>query len=44
MLGDHVLVNGQWKPKMTVAPRQYRLRLLNGSNARIYKLELYAQL
>lgn len=44
MLGDRVLVNGQWKPKMTVAPRQYRLRLLNGSNARIYKLELFAQL
>jgi FtsP/CotA-like multicopper oxidase with cupredoxin domain len=37
-LGDRVLVNGQSQPSVEVARRTYRVRLLNGSNARIYKL------
>lgn len=36
--GDTVLVNGQSNPTMSVANRSYRLRLLNGSNSRIYIL------
>jgi len=37
-LGDRILVNGQERPSLSLAARAYRLRLLNGSNARIYKL------
>jgi FtsP/CotA-like multicopper oxidase with cupredoxin domain len=37
-LGDRVLVNGQERPEWPLATRAYRLRVLNGSNARIYKL------
>ena len=37
-LGDRVLVNGRERPSWALATRAYRLRLLNGSNARIYKL------
>ncbi|MDD2921761.1 MAG: multicopper oxidase family protein [Anaerolineales bacterium] len=37
-LGDKILVNGAPDFKLKVATRPYRLRLLNGSNARIYKL------
>jgi len=37
-LGDRVLVNGRERPALTLATRAYRLRILNGSNARIYKL------
>ena len=37
-LGDRVLVNGQERPSLALATRAYRLRVLNGSNARIYKL------
>ena len=37
-LGDRVLVNGLERPSLALATRAYRLRLLNGSNARIYKL------
>ncbi len=40
--GDTVLVNGKTWPKMTVEPRRYRFRLLNGSNARFYDLTLGA--
>ena len=36
--GDTILVNGTWNPKLTVEARRIRLRLLNGSNARIYYL------
>ncbi len=36
--GERVLVNGQAPHTWTVQARPYRLRLLNGSNARIYKL------
>jgi FtsP/CotA-like multicopper oxidase with cupredoxin domain len=38
MLGDRILVNGKPDASLSVANRAYRLRLLNGSNARIYKL------
>lgn len=37
-LGDRVLVNGQPDAVREVATRPYRLRILNGSNSRIYKL------
>lgn len=37
-LGDRVLVNGKIYPSYYVAKRSYRLRFLNGSNSRIYKL------
>ncbi|MBN1250312.1 MAG: multicopper oxidase domain-containing protein [Anaerolineae bacterium] len=37
-LGDRVLVNGQPDFELPVKARPYRLRILNGSNARIYKL------
>ena len=37
-LGDRVLVNGRADAVCDVVRRAYRLRLLNGSNARIYKL------
>lgn len=37
-LGTRVLVNGKPDFSLSAATRAYRLRLLNGSNARIYKL------
>ena len=37
-LGDRVLVNGRSRPTWSLATRAYRIRVLNGSNARIYKL------
>jgi FtsP/CotA-like multicopper oxidase with cupredoxin domain len=36
--GDRLLVNGRLQPVMDVERRTYRVRLLNGSSARIYKL------
>lgn len=38
VLGDRVVVNGVDDPAFKVAPRAYRLRIANVSNARIYKL------
>jgi len=38
LLGDRILVNGRPDFVLPVATRPYRLRLLNGSNSRIYKL------
>lgn len=38
--GDVILVNGVPWPKLDVEPRQYRLRLLNGSDSRVYTLEV----
>ena len=38
MFGDQILVNGQPEYNLSVDRGVYRLRLLNGSNARIYKL------
>ncbi len=37
-LGDRMLVSGRVQPTFDVDRRTYRVRLLNGSNARIYKL------
>jgi spore coat protein A len=39
-VGDVILVNGVPHPRFEVAARRYRLRLLNGSNARDYELSL----
>ena len=39
-LGDVILVNGVPHPRFEVANRRYRLRILNGSNARAYELAL----
>ncbi|HZW03123.1 MAG TPA: multicopper oxidase domain-containing protein, partial [Anaerolineaceae bacterium] len=41
--GDTILVNGAVWPVLNVEPRTYRFRLLNGSNARVYALELINQ-
>ena len=38
--GDVIVVNGKSWPYMQVEPRRYRLRLVNGSNARFYELHL----
>ena len=38
ILGDRILVNGQPDVVLPVATQPYRLRLLNGANARIFKL------
>jgi spore coat protein A len=38
--GDTVLVNGAIQPYLQVGRRKVRFRILNGSNARIYKLAL----
>ncbi|MEU6009340.1 multicopper oxidase domain-containing protein [Streptomyces sp. NPDC047453] len=43
VLGDVVLVNGAPWPVHEVQRLRYRLRLLNASNARLYKLELDPQ-
>jgi len=37
-LADKILVNGQANATLSLEPRAYRLRVLNGSNARTYKL------
>ena len=39
-IGDTILVNGKTWPYLDVEPRQYRFRLVNGSNARFYDLRL----
>lgn len=39
-LGDTVLVNGTPEPFFEVSKTLYRFRLLNGSNARVYKIAL----
>ncbi|MFE6887370.1 multicopper oxidase family protein [Streptomyces sp. NPDC057694] len=38
ILGDHVLVNGTFDPHLKVTTDHVRLRILNGSNARMYNL------
>ncbi len=38
LLGNRILVNGQPNAAFSLEPRAYRLRVLNGSNARTYKL------
>lgn len=37
--GDIILVNGKAWPNLVVERKQYRLRILNGSNARFYQLK-----
>lgn len=39
-LGEQILVNGQHAPFLSVASTWYRLRILNGSTARVYNLTL----
>ena len=39
--GDTMLVNGTVWPKADVAPRRYRLRILNATQARFLNLQLY---
>ncbi|MFJ5116731.1 multicopper oxidase family protein [Kitasatospora sp. NPDC088548] len=43
VLGDVILVNGAPWPRHPVDRARYRLRLLNASNARVYRLELDPQ-
>ena len=38
--GDTIMVNGKVWPNLDVDRRQYRFRILNGSNARFYNLKL----
>lgn len=38
--GDTIVVNGKVWPKLDVERRQYRFRILNGSNARFYNLKM----
>ena len=38
--GDVVLVNGQAWPRMNVQRRQYRFRVLNGSDSRVYDMRI----
>ena len=38
--GNIILVNGKAWPLLNVEPRQYRFRLLNGSDSRFYNLKL----
>lgn len=39
-LGDVMVANGKAQPYFEVEPRKYRLRLLNGANARVFELRL----
>ncbi len=41
--GPYTLVNGMIWPKSTVEPRLYRLRVLNASNARTYRISFLDQ-
>ncbi len=40
VFGDLLLVNGVVQPHLPVKARKYRFRIINGSNARIYELQL----
>jgi FtsP/CotA-like multicopper oxidase with cupredoxin domain len=40
--GDHMVVNGKIWPKENVEPRNYRMRLLNGSDSRFMVLQFVA--
>ena len=41
--GDVITVNGKAWPVMDVQPRRYRFRMVNGSNARFYNMQLFNQ-
>ena len=43
-LGNTIMVNGKVWPNLNVDPRQYRFRILNGSNTRFYNLMLSNQM
>ncbi|MFJ7111141.1 multicopper oxidase domain-containing protein [Pseudomonas sp. NPDC098740] len=43
-LGDQVLVNWKWKPVLDVRARSYRLRMLNGSVSRYFKMALVREI
>ncbi|MFL6428124.1 MAG: multicopper oxidase family protein, partial [Acidobacteriaceae bacterium] len=40
VFGNAILVNGKLLPYLNVKPRRYRLRIMNGSNGRFYRLSL----
>ena len=40
LMGQYVLVNGGYAPIQNVETAKYRVRILNGSNARVYNLAL----
>ncbi|HEX6496669.1 MAG TPA: multicopper oxidase, partial [Acidobacteriaceae bacterium] len=40
VFGNAILVNGKLLPYFDVEPRRYRLRIMNGSNGRFYRLSL----
>jgi spore coat protein A len=40
---DTILINGGVYPKVSVAPKRVRFRILNGSQARFYHLNLYPE-
>ena len=40
VFGNAILVNGKLFPYLDVEPRQYRFRLMNGSNGRFYRFSL----
>jgi spore coat protein A len=40
---DTILINGGVYPKVSVTPQRVRFRILNGSQARFYHLNLYAE-
>lgn len=40
VFGNAILVNGKLLPYHAVEPRKYRLRVMNGSNGRFYRIEL----
>ena len=40
VFGNAILVNGKLLPYVDVEPRKYRLRLMNGSNGRFYRISL----
>lgn len=39
-IGDIITVNGKTWPYLSVAPRKYRFRLMNGSHARFYEMKI----
>lgn len=39
-MGQYITVNGVYSPYLNVSKRNYRIRVLNGSNARIYNIAL----
>ncbi|MGD2178509.1 MAG: multicopper oxidase domain-containing protein, partial [Anaerolineae bacterium] len=39
--GDHMVVNGKIWPKVDVEPRNYRMRLLNGSDSRFLAIQFF---